>query len=328
MPTWGQILNEINGLVQAGDQAAFDTVRKKYVAELAAFTGRDLIIYVSRWTQADSPPQLTMINDEDVQGFMEAVNGLRTENLDIMLHTPGGSAESTDAIVSYLRQKFKHIRIIIPQAAMSAGTMFACAADEIIMAKHSSIGPIDPQMVLQTPLGVQAIAAHAITEQFERAQKEISANPAVLSSWLPMLNQYGPALLIQCKNQIEFGKQLVQNWLDNYMFKNDTAKLGMKISEYLSHHGNFKTHCKHLNTEAAKALGLKIIELEQQAELQEKVLSVFHACLLTFNLPQPVKIICNHVGNAFVKQKPLQMPFGLMQGQPGPIAPQPSRPGQ
>lgn len=56
---------------------------------------------------------------------MEAVYGLRNEKLDLIVHSGGGSAEATDAIVSYLRQKFKHIRIIIPQAAMSAGTMLA-----------------------------------------------------------------------------------------------------------------------------------------------------------------------------------------------------------
>jgi ClpP class serine protease len=48
--------------------------------------------------------------------------------------------------------------------------MLACAADELIMGKHSSIGPIDPQFILNTPTGVQAVPAHAILEQFEKAQ--------------------------------------------------------------------------------------------------------------------------------------------------------------
>ena len=37
------------------------------------------------------------------------------------------------------------IRAIVPQLALSAGTMVALACKEIIMGKHSSLGPIDPQ---------------------------------------------------------------------------------------------------------------------------------------------------------------------------------------
>jgi ClpP class serine protease len=36
---------------------------------------------------------------------------------------------------------------------MSAATMVACAANQIVMGKHSFLGPIDPQLILQTALG-------------------------------------------------------------------------------------------------------------------------------------------------------------------------------
>jgi len=306
MPTWGQILNEINTKLQQGDQRAFDNVRQHYIKQLADFTGRNVIVYASKWTSGDAPPNLVSIIDEDIQGFMEAIHGLKGDQLDLLLHTGGGSAEATDAIVSYLRQKFNNIRIIIPQAAMSAGTMLACSADEIVMGKHSFIGPIDPQFILQTSVGVQAVPAHAIIEQFEKAQKEIGDNPKLLNSWLPMLSQYGPALLIQCKNQIDFGKQLVENWLNNFMFKGKDGSDAKKIAEYLSNHGNFKTHSKHLNINLAKSLGLVVGDIESSQGFQEHVLSAFHATMLTFNTAA-VKIICNQNGNAFVKQMPIQI---------------------
>lgn len=300
MPSWGQILNEVNVALQRGERNAFDIVRQKYIKELQAKTGRNLIVYASKWTSGDAQPNLVSINDEDVHAFMEALSGVKGENLDLILHTGGGSAEATDAIVSYLRQKFKHIRVIIPQAAMSAGTMLACAADELIMGKHSSIGPIDPQFILNTPTGVQAVPAHAILEQFEKAQKEITDNPKLLNSWLPMLGQYGPALIIRCKNQIQFSKQTVESWLNNYMFKDDPST-STKIAEYLSNHDNFKTHGKHINIIDAKKLGFKITDMESDQDLQDKILSAFHATMITLNTAA-VKIICNHNGNAYVKQ--------------------------
>lgn len=301
MPSWGHILNEINQTLQRGDRNAYDTVRRKYILELHKKTNRNLIVYASKWTSGDATPNLVSINDEDVHAFMEAVHGLKGNDLDLVLHTGGGSAEATDAIVSYLRQKFTNIRVIIPQAAMSAGTMLACAADEIIMGKHSSIGPIDPQFILNTPTGIQAVPAHAILEQFEKAQKEISENPKLLNSWMPMLGQYGPALIIRCKNQIQFAKQTVENWLKLYMLKDSPTK-AIEIAEYLSNHDNFKTHGKHINVIEAKRLGFKIIDLEGDQDLQDRILSAFHATMITLNTAS-VKIICNHNGSAYVKQQ-------------------------
>lgn len=302
MPTWGQLLGEIRTQIQSGDQQAFDTIRNKYLKELSDFTGRDTIVYATRWTSGDAPPNLVSITDEDIHAFMEAVSGLKSDNLDLIIHSGGGSAEATDAIVSYLRQKFKHIRIVVPQAAMSAGTMLACSADRIVMGKQSSIGPIDPQFILQTAVGVQAIPAHAIIEQFKKAQEDCATNPKNLNSWLPMLSQYGPALLVRCQDQIDFGKELVGNWLKEYMFKGEDSNIPDDIAEYLSNHGNFKTHGKHIGIEKAKEIGLKIEQLEDNQDFQDKVLSAFHATMHAFGSTNTAKIIANQNGNCFLKQ--------------------------
>src|SRR5688572_2857456 len=113
MPSWGKIVNEVNQKVTSGDHLAFDRVRQKYIAELHSYTKRNLIVYAAKWTGGDASPNLVSINDEDIHAFMEAVNGLTGDDLDLILHTGGGSAEATDAIVSYLRAKFKNIRVII-----------------------------------------------------------------------------------------------------------------------------------------------------------------------------------------------------------------------
>lgn len=247
MPTWGKILVEIQTELKNNNPVAFDTVRNKYLKDLTDKTQRNTIIYAARWTTGDVPANIISITDEDLQAFMEAIHGLKGDKLDLILHTGGGSAEATDAIVTYLRQKFNDIRVIIPQAAMSAGTMLALAADEMIMGKHSFIGPIDPQFILNTPVGVQAVPAQTIMEQFKKAQKDCADNPKNLNSWLPMLSQYGPALLVQCQNQIDFGRDLVKTWLGNYMFKGEDGNKAERISEFLSNHDNFKTHGKHIS---------------------------------------------------------------------------------
>jgi ClpP class serine protease len=89
------------------------------------------------------------VNDADKNGLMTVVHQLdRSKGLDLLLHTPGGETAATESFVDYLRSIFgKDIRAFIPQLALSAGTMIACACKEIYMGKQSSLGPVDPQFV-------------------------------------------------------------------------------------------------------------------------------------------------------------------------------------
>ncbi|HML76482.1 MAG TPA: hypothetical protein PKB02_18465, partial [Anaerohalosphaeraceae bacterium] len=219
MPIWSEILNELASTAKGGIPQ-FDVIRRKYLSYLNLETGRDTILYATKWTQSEGniSPNILSITDEDLQGIMEVVYGLKGPNLDIILHSPGGSLEAAEALVAYLRSKFEHIRVIVPQIAMSAATMITCAANIICMGKHSFLGPTDPQLFLNTPLGPRMVPAQAILEQFKRAQDECK-DPTKMASWLPMLSQYGPDLLIQCQNACDMSKKIVESWLATFMFK-------------------------------------------------------------------------------------------------------------
>ncbi len=301
MPTWGQILKEI----QATKPPDFDAVRRKYLSLLAAHLDTDVISYSTAWTQPGSGGPITAINAEDVQAFMEVVHGLRSSRLTLILHSPGGSPESTEAIVQYLRQKFEHITVIVPQAAMSAATMLACACDRIYLGKHSSLGPIDPQMVVQCDGQMITAPAAAIEEQFRRAQRECKEDPAKLTSWIPILRQYGPALLAQCRFAEELSRSLVQEWLAKHMFsgEEDAEDRAKKVATALAKHDDFKTHGRFICRERAKELGLKVSDLEDDQILQDLALSVFHSATITFSSTPTVKIVENHLGKAFVKSE-------------------------
>ena len=320
MPTWGEILTELKQTEENGVKPPFDTVRRKYMAATYEKTGRNTILYATKWTQAGgTDPELLSITEEDIQGLMEVIHGLKGPNLDLIVHSPGGSPEATEALVSYLRTKFSDIRVVIPQSAMSAATMLACASNRIIMGKHSFISPIDPQLILHTQVGVQAVPAQAILDQFELAKSECE-DPKKLGSWLPILSQYGPALLIQCRNALELSKKLVSEWLEAYMFagRADAKVVSSKIATKLADHKEFKSHGRHINRDQAKEIGLIIDDLEEDQEFQDLILSVFHATTHTFNGTNAVKIIENHNGKAFIKQ---QQRILIQQGPPSPKPP-------
>jgi len=246
---------------------------------------------------------LLSINENDIHGFMEAIHNLKGPKLDLIIHSPGGSVESAEALVTYLRSKFNFIRIIIPQAAMSAATMLACSANEIVMGKHSFLGPTDPQFNLNTRLGPMSVPAQAIIEQFNDAKKEYLESPENLAVWFPILEQYGPALLRQCKNAGDLSKILVAQWLEKYMFaeEDEANEKAGHIAEILSDHEMFKSHRRHISRQDAEDMGLKIIRLENDQKLQDLVLSVHHATSITFSATPAAKIIENHLGKAYVQ---------------------------
>lgn len=180
---------------------------------------------------------------------------------------------------------------------MSAATMIACACDEIVMGKHSAIGPIDPQMTLTKSNGITySLPAHSILADFERAKSEITSNPEAAKVWIPKLLEIPNGFLDLCNKTIELSNSKVAEWLNQYMFKNEKVKLGNDIANWLGDFNEHKTHGRPINYQLAQEKGLKIKLLEDDQDLQDKVLSVFHATLVTFEVSSCVKLIENHMG--------------------------------
>ena len=73
--------------------------------------------------------------------------GDRRGRLAIILETPGGVAEVVERMVTTVRHNYQDVTVIVPDRAMSAGTIFALSADRIVMDYFSCLGPIDPQIV-------------------------------------------------------------------------------------------------------------------------------------------------------------------------------------
>ncbi len=80
-------------------------------------------------------------------------DGINNETLSIILNTPGGSVEVVEQLVNIVRHHYKEINFIVPDSAYSAGTIFCMSGDKIYMDYSSSLGPIDPQVEVQSPSG-------------------------------------------------------------------------------------------------------------------------------------------------------------------------------
>lgn len=291
MANWNSILDEIKS-----SGSTHDIIRRNYLSKLHGITGRNIIVYYSGWLQKPRVPGLE-INDADKNGFMNAIHGLdRSLGLDLVLHTPGGETAATESLVDYLRSTFgTDIRAIVPQIALSAGTMIACACKRIIMGKHSSLGPIDPQF--------QGIPAHGVVEEFQRAHSEIKKDQSKMAVWQPIIAKYPPAFIGECEKAILWSNEMVKEWLLSGMLADvdDAENVANTILTELGDHALTKSHARHLSMEKCKQMGLKVDALEDDPQLQDAVLSVHHACIHTLSSTGAYKIIENHKGVAFIQ---------------------------
>lgn len=298
MPNWKEVALQINDIPNP-----LDMVRRKYLHTLYNYTERNIIAYYSAFIQKPSIVAVG-IDDNDKNAFMQAVCGLdRSKGLDLILHTPGGDLASTESIVVYLKKLFNDdIRVVVPQIAMSAGTMISLSAKEIVMGKQSNLGPIDPQF--------GGVSCAGIIEEFDRALNDVNKDPNSALIWNTIISKYHPTFIGDCQKAIDWSDSIVKQWLIENMFKDDSdgSSKAAKVVAELSSHNRTYSHSRHIHSDELKNLGLRIVDLEgldnrsidDCKDLQDCVLTLHHAYMQTMSNTSAIKIVENHNGEAMI----------------------------
>lgn len=139
--------------------------------------------------------------------------------LGLCLTTPGGQAEAVERMVEVIRHHYDNFYALVPNTAMSAGTIFCMAADKIYMDYSSALGPIDPQVpdrdnrVLVPALGYLDKVEELIAK---------SANNSISPAEFQMLQSLDLAMLRFYEQAKELSIKLLKKWLAEYKFKNWT----------------------------------------------------------------------------------------------------------
>jgi len=293
MPNWSEVLVEINKY-----REGIDLVRRKYLKMLYDSSKKNVIAYYSGWLNKPNAKN-ALINDDDKNGFMATIDGLdRSLGLFLILHTPGGEIGATESLIDYLRKMFgSNIIAIIPQMAMSAGTMMACACREIIMGKQSNLGPIDPQF--------NGIPMQGVLDEFKRAIEETKKDKDSIPIWQQIVSKYHPTFIGECLKGIKWAEEIVINNLKDCMFAGDNEALekAKKVYRGLCDQGIEKSHNRHIPIEECLKIGLNVKYLENYngiTNLQDIVLTIHHSYMHTFSQTPSIKIVENHKGNAIV----------------------------
>ena len=160
-----------------------------------------------------------------------------------------------------------------------------------IMGKESSLGPVDPQF--------HGLSCQEAVDEFEQAVAEVSVNPASLGLWQIRISKYTPTFLVSCKNAIDWSKSYTQNWLArNYKLDEAAAK---DMSKPFVEHSESKSHSRHISVEQCKTIGLNIIDLEKDNDLQDLILSLHHAYMIFFDKSTAFKAVENQIGARYLR---------------------------
>jgi len=228
---------------------------------------RRLLLYVANVEHPNSS-----LSSADIVPLGDALASLgQVDNLDLLLHTTGGSGDTAEKFVEMCRRHCRfQFRVIVPNMAKSAGTLIALGADAILMGYCSELGPIDPQIAIivgNLPQMISAWTFICARDQLQQKAQEAMAageHPAV---YLQQLAAIDPVFVTHCEQLMTFARQLVRKFVFNRFSKNDLAQeWADKVVGFLS---NVEEHISHGRLILARELQQHCVPPLQVEELPE-----------------------------------------------------------
>ncbi len=262
------------------DNQVRETLRERVMALETALQG-DCIFYYG--------PIFPSV-EKRFRDFIEQLRADGTEQrtrLIVFLSTPGGSAETVEKLVEIIRFHYKEVYFVVPDAALSAGTIFCMSGDKIFMDYTSSLGPIDPQV----HNGKDWVPALGYLDQVERMIQK-SAAGSLTDAELIILQNQDLAMLSRYEQAKNLTVTLLKKWLVDFKFKDwtthgtDAAKKGQpvtpaekqqraeEIATILSDNKLWHSHGRMIGMSTLTGLlRLRIEDYSTQKELRQKILA-------------------------------------------------------
>jgi len=243
------------------------------------------------------------------------------QKIDIYIETPGGSGETAEEIVKFLRNNFDAVSFVVSGEAKSAGTIIVLSGDEILMTETGSLGPIDAQM----KIGRSVVSAYDYMEWVEEKRKEAEKQDRLNPFDATMVAQITPGELGSVFHALKFAEDLVVEWLINYKFKKWTVtethkipvteemkrKRAEEIAKELTNHSKWRLHGRSIKIDDLEEIGLKITRIDDNPKLTEIVYRIQTVCRLLFDTTTSFKIFATQDNKIFRQAVPIGAPIRI-----------------
>ena len=230
-------------------------LRRACYEDIEKYRGKPLLVYATSFLGQLPPGIPNFIDLEDIDGFTDMVNSVErnVKEIDVLVHSPGGKPDATERIVTIIRNRFEKVNFLIPHSAYSAATMLALSGNSILLHPSAILGPIDPQ--------INGIPARSIKRGFEKIKEKIAKDgPESLPAYIPLIEKYTIELLEVCEDSEKLSKELVSDWLKEYMFENKKGT-SIKIKNAVNYFSDYDKHLLHsrpLSLKKLQKFGLNI----------------------------------------------------------------------
>ena len=280
------------------DWASLTKERKKQLTRIAELRGgRAVLVFASAITKR-AP---IAIDYDDRVPFFDQLSNLEGDKIDVILETPGGSAEVVQDMVRQIRDRFSEVAMVVPGYAKSAGTIMVLAGDEILMEQASALGPIDAQVIQNE----KRFSAHAFLEGLEKIKQEVKDKGQLNRAYIPILQNISPGEIQNCENALSFSKKLVTEWLSIYKFKfwethssngqpvtkEDKETRAFEVAEKLCDHGHWLSHGRSITiNDLRDQMRLKVTDYSEETELFDAIRRYFTLLKMSFDTTNIYKI--------------------------------------
>lgn len=166
--------------------------------------------------------------DDSVKDEIEELKDLdgNQKKLTVFLETNGGYVETVERIVKVFRRHYKTVEYIVPNYAYSAGTILALSGDELYMNYYSILGPIDPQIGVES--GTHSVPGMGYLAKFDELMNQINdpteSTAETRAQVAYLIQKFDPAMLFIIEQAIEHSRSLLREWLPKYKFKSWKVK--------------------------------------------------------------------------------------------------------
>ena len=157
---------------------------------------------------------LEVVFRDQVEGMASSKD--KKEKLVVILETDGGYIEVVERIAETLRFHYERIEFIVPDFAMSAGTVLVMSGDAIHMDYFSILGPIDPQVGHTDGKQVPALGYLA---QYDKLVKKADKGDLNTAELTILVEKFDQAELYRYEEAKELSISLLEEWLTKYKFK-------------------------------------------------------------------------------------------------------------